>query len=63
MEKIREAALVEVRIYPHATKIGIYRREIYDDGTITTLEMKDGRQHSWIHRGHPERIISRLSRR
>ncbi|MBL8158729.1 hypothetical protein JNK62_04315 [bacterium] len=63
MEKIQESALVGVKIYPHATYIGIYRRETYDDGTISSLEMKDSREHRWIHRGNPEKIISRLSRR
>lgn len=63
MEKIQEAVLIGVRIYPHATNIGIYRREVYDDGTISTLEIRNGREHCWIHRGHPEKIVARLSRR
>jgi hypothetical protein len=63
MGKIQHAALVEVKIYLHATAVGISRREMYDDGTISTLEMKNGKEYRWIHCGDPERIMSRITRR
>lgn len=57
------ARVLRIIIYPFATEFGINRREEYDDGTFSTLEIWNGRPRCWYHGGDPEKIIARISRR